>query len=58
MVDKMITGKLWEEGRLGPERIELGPEADRGGRTRGRRPSRDPLMSLAGFWGEVERCWS
>ena len=56
MVDKMITGKLWEEGRLGPERIELATRGGSGGRSWGRRPSRGPLMGLAGFCGEVERC--
>jgi len=57
VVDRMITGRIWEEERLGPERIELGPEADRGGRSWGRRPPRVLLVGLAELWGEGERCW-
>ena len=52
-----MTGAVWEAGVVSPEGIVPEPEADRGGRSRGRRPPRGPLVVGRGS-GEVQGwCW-
>ena len=49
-VHEKTTDEVWEAGLASPEWIELVAEADRGGRSWGRRPPRGPPGGLAGFW--------
>ena len=57
VVENMVAGRVWEEGMLGPGRIEEGTRGGSGGRSWGRRSPRVLLVALVEFWGEVERCW-
>ena len=42
--------EIWAAGTASPERIMVEAEADRGGRSWGRRPPRGPPSGLAGRW--------
>ena len=44
------TDEVWAPGTASPERIETEAEAERGGRSWGRRRPRGPPVGLAGCW--------
>ena len=45
-----VTGGVWAPETASPERIVVEAEADRGGRSWGRRPPRGPPSGLVGRW--------